>query len=151
MDEANWDIKEVKSLKRKQLIQFNIGMLLFIMLIALLADNGYDTFIIGILFALIWILVAINAYTLATGRTIGTKTSRRVQEFDKNHLGEKRWKRNKIIETVIFRVLGEGSAAGYLILLGFNPIPLQFPSFYFPLFGAWVGHNAGEIARISKL
>ncbi|MDG5471264.1 hypothetical protein P6709_05850 [Jeotgalibacillus sp. ET6] len=151
MDEAQWDIKEVKSLKRKQLIQYNIGMLLFIMLIALFAEHGYDTFIIGMLITVIWILGAINAYTLVTGKTIGTKSSKRVQEFDKNQLGEQRWKRNKMIETVIFSILGVGAAAGYILLIGFNPITLQFPSFYFPLFGSWVGYNAGEIARISKL
>jgi len=39
-------------------------------------------------------------YALKMESPIGTKTSRIVQEFDRNHLGEKRWRRRKMTEAV---------------------------------------------------
>ncbi|MDX1699225.1 MAG: hypothetical protein R3250_01345, partial [Melioribacteraceae bacterium] len=81
MDETQWDIKEVKHLKKKQVVQNNLVMLLLFVLLVFIADNGMHSIIIGIFFVLIWIILAITFYTLKTGRPIGTKTSRRVQEF----------------------------------------------------------------------
>jgi Ca2+/Na+ antiporter len=150
MDETQWDIQEVKHLKKKQLVQNNLVMLLLFVLIAYFAYSGKHSLINGIYFVLIWINVAITLYTLKKGRTIGTKTSKRVQEFDRNRLGEKRWKRNRITEAVIISVTGIGIAV-LLFVVDFNSVRLDVPNYVFPFIGAWIGFNIREIIRMNNL
>ena len=88
MDETQWDIQEVKHLKKKQLVQYNIVMLLLFVLFGYFSENGNTSLLFGVFCVLVWIVVAITLYTLMTGKPIGTKTSRRVQVFDRNRLGE---------------------------------------------------------------
>lgn len=147
MDETKWDIKEVKHLKKKQVIQNNLVMLLLFVLLVFFADNGMHSLIIGIFFLLIWIILAITLYTLKTGRPIGTKTSRLVQEFDRNRLGEKRWKQNRIAEAVIISVIGVGIAVLWFVK-DVNSFGLDFPSYAIPFIGSWIGYNLGEIIRM---
>ncbi|RKL66554.1 hypothetical protein CR203_14795 [Salipaludibacillus neizhouensis] len=145
MNEIAWDIREGKRLKKIQLVQSNLVTLLLFVLCAYFLKNGMEaSFLFGICCAVFWLYLASMVYTLNTGRTIGTKTSRRVQDFDKDHFGEKRWKRKKIIEvvfsnviTVVFTVL--------LVNLDFNFERLDFQVIAIPFIGAWIGHNIGEI------
>ena len=135
MDETQWDIQEVKHLKKKQVFQNNLVMLLLFVLLVFFADNGMHSLIIGIFFLLIWIILAITLYTLKTGRPIGTKTSRLVQEFDRNRLGEKRWKQNRIAEAVIISVIGVGIAVLWFVK-DVNSFGLDFPSYAIPFIGS---------------
>lgn len=150
MNETDWDIQEVKHLKKKQLVQNNLAMLLLFILFGYLAENGKPLLLFVVFCIIFWIVVAITLYTLITGRPIGTKTSRRVQAFDRNRLGEKRWKRRTIIETVVISVI-----AVFVTVLMFgidlNAINIDFPIGAFPFIGAWLGYNIGEIIRMSKL
>ncbi|GGM18359.1 hypothetical protein GCM10011351_00180 [Paraliobacillus quinghaiensis] len=86
MDETQWDIKEVKRLKKKQLVQYNLLMLLIFVLFGYLVENNKE-FVLNVFFAVFfWWITAIMLYTLNTGKPIGTKTSRRLQEFDRDRL-----------------------------------------------------------------
>ncbi|MGB2871229.1 hypothetical protein [Psychrobacillus psychrotolerans] len=87
MDETQWDIQEVKHLKKKQLFQNNLVMLLLFVLFGYLAENGKPSLLIGGFCVLLWIIVVITLYVLKTGSPIGTKTSRIVQEFDRRSFG----------------------------------------------------------------
>ncbi|ANU10822.1 hypothetical protein BBH88_11125 [Planococcus antarcticus DSM 14505] len=142
-----WDIQEIKHLKKKKLVQDNIYMLLLFVILVYFTDSGKHALTIGTFFVFIWIMVVLTLYTLKTGRSIGTKTSKRVQKFDRNRLGEKRWKRNKIIEVVIVSVVGVGIAV-LLFVTDFNSLTLDFPSYPFPFLGAWLGFNIGELVPL---
>ncbi|WP_186577149.1 hypothetical protein [Aquibacillus kalidii] len=150
MDETQWDIKEVKHLKKKQLVQYNLVMLLLFVLFGYFAENGKSTLLIGGFCVLIWIITGITLYTLMSGIPIGTKTSRMVQEFDRNRLGEKRWKRKEITEAVIISVISVFITV-LVFMKGFNSVRLDFPINAFPFIGAWVGYNIGEIIRMKNL
>ncbi|MFL0584314.1 accessory gene regulator B family protein [Solibacillus silvestris] len=150
MDETQWDIQEVKHLKKKQLVQINLVMLLLFVLFGYLAENGKPSLLIGGFCVLLWIIVVITLYVLMTGNPIGTKTSRIVQEFDRDRLGEKRWKRRNMIEAVIISVISV-----LITILVFtqdlNSVNLEFPISFFPFIGAWVGYNIGELIRMNNL
>ncbi|MBP1947539.1 hypothetical protein [Virgibacillus litoralis] len=81
---------------------------------------------------------------------LGTKTSRLVQEFDRNRLREKRWQRRKITEIVIIGVIGVLFTA-LMFVVDFDKVRLDFPINATPFIGAWVGFNLGEIIRMNNL
>ncbi len=81
-------------------------MLLLFVIVVYFTDSGKHVLIIVTFFVYISIMVALTLYTLKMERFIDTKTSKCVQKLDRNRLGEKRWKRNKIIEVVIVSVVG---------------------------------------------
>lgn len=150
MDETQWDIQKVKHLKKKQLVQYNLVMLLLFVLFGYLAENGKPSLLIGIFCVIMWIIVAITLYVLKTGSPIGTKTSRIVQEFDRNRLGEKHWKRRKMTEAVIISVISVLITI-LLFNLDLNSLRLDFPISVLPFIGAWIGYNIGEIIRMNNL
>ena len=150
MDETQWDIQEVKHLKKKQLVQYNLVMFLLFVLFGYFSENGNSSLLFGVFCVLLWIIVAITLYTLMTGKPIGTKTSRLVQEFDRNRLGEKRWKRRKMTEAVIISVISVFITI-LVFVKDFNSVRLDFPIAAFPFIGAWIGYNIGEIIRMNNL
>ena len=150
MDETQWDIQEVKHLKKKQLVQSNLVMLLLFVLFGYFVENGKTSLLIGGCCVLLWIIVAITLYVLKTGRPIGTKTNRIVQEFDRNRLGEKRWKQRKMTEAVIISVISVLITV-LVFVKNLNSVRLDFISGALPFIGAWIGHNIGEIIRMNKL
>lgn len=148
MEETQWDIKKIKRLKKKLLVQFNLIVLLLFVLIGYFAEDLKPSLLIGGFCVLMWIIVAITLSTL-TRKPIGTKTSRTVEEFEKNRLGHKRWKRRKIIETVTISVISV-----FITVLMFSTDfteRFDYPLDAFPFIGAWIGANIGEIVRISNL
>ncbi|AST91105.1 hypothetical protein BC6307_07340 [Sutcliffiella cohnii] len=150
MGVTQWDIQEVKHLKRKQLVQNNLVMMFLFVLIGYFSKHGKPSLLIGVFCVLLWIIVAITLYTIKTGRPIGTKTSKRVQEFDRNRSGEKRWKQKKMTEAVIISVISV-LITGLLFVKDFNSLRLDFPIGAFPFIGAWIGYNIGEIIRMNNL
>ena len=150
MEEDQWDIKEIKKLKKKQLLLGNLFMLLVFVLLVYFLESDTLFFVTWIVLACLLVSSAFSLYTLITGNLIGTKTSRRVQAFDRCHWGEKRWKRKKIIEVVLFIVLG-------IVLVFFlTTTDFSFPNQTvsappFAFIGAWVGYNIGEITRLTNL
>lgn len=150
MEEDQWDIKEIKKLKKKQLLLGNLFMLLVFVLLVYFLESDTLFFVTWIVLACLLVSSAFSLYTLITGNLIGTKTSRRVQAFDRSHWGEKRWKRKKIIEVVLFIVLG-------IVLVFFlTTTDFSFPNQTvsappFAFIGAWVGYNIGEITRLTNL
>ncbi|WP_117170331.1 hypothetical protein [Paraliobacillus sediminis] len=149
MVETAWDINEVKRLKKIQLVQGNLYMLLSFVLFVYLLMNGKAFVLIGLVCVLLWFFTTSIFYTLKTGKTIGTKTTRRVLEYDKYRLGKKRWKRRKIIEAVIISI----SSVGFTVTLfvpDFNYVRFDFIN-GLPFIGVWMGYNIGEIVRISDL
>ncbi len=150
MEETQWDLREVKRLKMKQLLQYNLGMLLLFVLLNYFVEFGQLYFFVGVFYMLVLILAAIISYNLKTGRFIGTKTSKRLQEFDKARLGEKRWKRRKILEAALVVALTVFITV-FIFTRDFNNSGINFSSTAFPFIGAWVGYNIGEFIRMNTL
>ncbi|MGI2329158.1 hypothetical protein [Planococcus sp. YIM B11945] len=150
MDETQWDIQEVKQLKKKQLVQSNFFMLLIFVLFVYFSKSGQPLFLIGLFYVIVLIYVAFTLYVLMTGRFVGTKTSKRVQQFDKERLGKKRWTRRKIIEAVFLIVLSI-SITVLIVNTDIDPADRNNSIGAFPFFGAWVGYNLGELFRMGKL
>ena len=151
MDETQWDIQEVKHLKKKQLVQSQSrNASCYSCYLVTFSENGKPSLLIGGVCVLLWIIVAITLYVLKTGRPIGTKTSRIVQEFDRNRLGEQRWKRRKMTEAVIISIISV-----FITVLVFvkdlNSVRLDLSIGAFPFIGAWIGYNIGEIIKMNKL
>lgn len=150
MDEIEWDIVEVKRLKRKQLMQVNFVMLLVIVLSFYYIHAGWSISVfMGLLCLMMWVVVVHILYTLTTGRMIGTKTSKLVQAFDRYHRGEKRWKRRKVTEAVIVSIVS-ALCTVLVFNIGFSSEPLEFLNLL-PLIGAWLGFNIGEVVRTNNL
>lgn len=149
MVETAWDIVEVKRLKKIQLAQGNLLMLLSFVLFVYLLLNEKAIVVFAIFCGLLWIFTATIFYTLKTGKTISTKTSRRVQEYDKYRLGKKRWKRRKIIEAVIISMCSVGFTVAFFVL-DFNNVRIELIN-CIPFIGCWMGYNIGETVRISDL
>lgn len=150
MAETHWDMQEIKHLKKKELLQFNLIMLLLFVLIGYLSEQAKPSLLYGVFCVLLWLIVASALYNLITGRHIGTDTSRRVQEFDRYRLGERIWKRNKMIEVVIVGII----SLIFTVLLSvnyFSDLRLDFPINTLPFVGVWIAHNIGEVIRMKKL
>lgn len=145
-----WDIQEVKRLKKKELIQSNLMMLLLFILLVYAISVGWSlSIILSLISVILWILAAHAIYNLATGKKIGTKTSRLVQAFDKERYGKKNWKRKKWLEASFIVII-----SSICIVLVFK-MDLSFESMSFikllPIVGAWLGINTGEVIRINNL
>lgn len=150
MDEIEWDIVEVKRLKRKQLIQVDLVMLLVIVLSFYYIHAGWSISVfMGLLCLLMWVVVGHILYTLTTGKMIGTKTSKLVQAFDRDHRGEKRWKRSKVTDAVIISIVS-ALCTVLVFTIGFGSEPLEFLNLW-PIIGAWMGFNIGEVIRTNNL
>lgn len=149
MVETAWDIDEVKRLKKIQLVHGNLLMLLSFVLFVYLLMSGKAIVLSALFCVYLWFYTTTIFYTLKTGQTIGTKTSGRVQEFDKYRLGKKRWKRRKIIEAVVVSISSVGFTVA-LFVLDFNYIRFEFIN-GLAFIGAWMAYNIGEIVRISDL
>ncbi|WP_422124623.1 hypothetical protein DHX103_07335 [Planococcus sp. X10-3] len=150
MDETHWDIQEVKRWKIKQLVQYNLGALLLFVLLTYFIEYVQLYFLIGFFYILVLMMSAMALYSFKTGRFIGTKTNRRIQEFEKAHLGKKRWKRRKVTEAVFITVLIIFFTA-FIVITESENSRLDFSSMAFPFIGAWLGYNIGEIVRMRNL
>lgn len=138
-------------LNKIQLVQLNLIMLVFLVLFAYLAKSGVSFSVLwGLCCALLWLTAAMMFYTLKTGKTIGTKAIRRVEEFYKDHWGEKRWKRKRMTGAVSLSILSIIFTA-FLFVIDFNSARLDSFSPFSSLVGSWIGINAVEIFRISNL
>lgn len=150
MEEEQWDIKEIKKLKKKQLLWGNLLMLVTFLLLSYLFDNGKISFVTWALIIFLLIMTALSLYTLITGTIIGTKTTRRIRAFDRKRWGEKKWKLRKISEIILFTALGVGLAV-LVFNTDFDSLNQNSPGSTLPFLGAWLGYNLGEITRIKKL
>ena len=147
---TQWNIQEVKHLRKKQLVQNNIVMLLLFVLFSYLAVIGNHSTLFGVFCLLLWIISAITFYSLKTSKPIGTKTSRYMQVFDRNRLGDKRWKRRKIIEFIIIIIICVLITI-LIIVLDISAVSFDLPMNAIPFIGAWVGYNIGEVIRMKSL
>lgn len=150
MPKTDWDIQKIKRLKWILFIQLNIVMiLLFIPLIYYVMAGVSASLFLRLFCLLLWIIVAHTFYTFRTGKLIGTKTIKLVFAFDRDCLGERRWKRNKMIEliiliffSIVFTIL--------VFMIDFNDRNLDTYSL-FPFIGSWVGTSIGQILKLNKL
>lgn len=150
MDEIHWDIQEVKRLKKKRLIQADLVILLLFILSIYYINVGWPISVfLGLSILILWTVVAHSLYTITTGKVIGGKTSRLLQEFDKQRSGKKHWKRKKTVEAVFITVI---SAICTALVFNMDPSSesVRFINLW-PCIGAWVGSNIGEIFRIANL
>ena len=150
MSELVWDIKEVKRLKKKSLVELNIAMLLIFLFAVFYINMGWSlSLFFGLACLAIWFFAGLSLYTLITGNTTGTKTNKQVQAFDRQRAGDKSWKRKRITEVILFSVLG------VVCTLLIFPIDLSDESLRYinviPFMGAWFGANLGSIIRIINL
>lgn len=150
MDDKVWDIQEVKRLKKKGLVEFNLGMLVIFLISAFYINMGWSVSVFfGMVCLVIWFFTAHSLYILITGKTTGAKTNKLVQAFDRDRSGDKRWKRLKIIEVILFGILGVVCTL-LIFPIDIDSKPLQFMDIW-ALMGAWFGSNLGTIIRISNL
>ncbi|PIC96822.1 hypothetical protein CSV69_04720 [Sporosarcina sp. P26b] len=150
MDESKWNIEEVKRLKKKQLVEFNIGMLVLFVLSLLYIKAAWPLSIFLVLICLLLWCFALHAlYILLTARTTGTKTNQLVQAFDRDHWGKKRWKRKKITEFILLSIVSIMFTI-FVFTLDTSSETLQFYNLL-PFIGAWIGSNIGNVVRISNL
>ncbi|WP_394173176.1 hypothetical protein [Guptibacillus hwajinpoensis] len=152
MGEGNWDLQEIKLLKKKLLIQNNLGMLSVFALLWFFVEVAAvsATIIFGVLCAILWLLVANMLFTLLTGKVIGTKAMQRVQTFEIERHGKKQWKIKSSIGLLIILALTIGSTV-LVVVSDIGSVPLDFPNDSFAFIGAWLGMNLGQIRRIRKL
>ncbi|WP_303969227.1 hypothetical protein [Sporosarcina ureae] len=150
MDESKWNIEEVKRLKKKQLIEFNIAMLVIFVLSLLYvkADAPLST-VFALICVLLWFFSVHALYILLSEKTTGTKTNKLVQAFDRDHWGKKRWKRKKITEAIILGIVSIMFTI-FVFTIDTGSETLQFYNLL-PFIGAWIGSNLGNIVRISNL
>ena len=150
MEASEQEIQEIKRLKKKQLIRGNFWMLVIFLLFVYFFESGNLFIITWIILAGLLLVLLLTLYTLLTGKLIGTKTSRRVQAFDRKYWGKKRWKRKKIVEAALYIILG--SVLAYLLFtVDFNFQNQPITRSLFPFIGAWIGYNIGEVTRMKKL
>ncbi|KMM39197.1 hypothetical protein [Guptibacillus hwajinpoensis] len=152
MEEGNWDLQEVKRLKKKLLIQNNLGMLLVFALLWFFVEVTAvsTTIILGVLCAILWLLVANMLFTLLTGKVIGTRAMQRVQTFEIERHGKKQWKIKASIGLLIILAITIGLTV-MVVVSDIGSVPLNFPNDSFAFIGAWLGMNLGQIHRIRKL
>lgn len=152
MGEGNWDLQEIKRLKKKLLIQNNLGMLLVFALLWFLVEVAAvsATIIFGVLCAILWLVVVNMLFTLLTGKVIGTKARQRVQTFEIQRHGKKQWKIKASIGLFLLLVLTIGSTV-LIVVTDIGSATLDFPNDSFAFIGAWLGMNLGQIRRIRKL
>ncbi|WP_211655331.1 hypothetical protein [Planococcus alpniumensis] len=149
-EEIQQEIKEIKKLKKKQLLWGNLFMLVIFLLLSYLLGNGKILFVTWAILISLLILAMLSLYSLITGAIVGTKNTRRIQAFDRKRWGEKKWKFLKITEIVLYA--GLGIVITILIFdADLDSSNWNLTSFTFPFFGAWLGYNLGEISRIKKL
>lgn len=150
MTEAGWDMQKVKHFKKKQLVQCNFVIVLLFMLSVYYAEKGGSVFAyFNFLCVLIWMISAYTLYVAATGKTIGTKTSKFIQNFDRDRLGERRWKKRRIIEAAVTGALAVICTV-LAVVMDYNADSLEIRHL-FPIIGSWLGYNIGEIVRIGSL
>ncbi|WP_254901807.1 hypothetical protein [Thalassobacillus devorans] len=151
MEITEWDIQEVKRLKKRRLVYHNLFMLLILVLSVFYVENGGSIPVLfGIYCVLIWIITVKMLYTLMTGKEIGSKASRRVHDFDRDYQGEKRWKRRNMAETIFVSALSVG-VTFFVLVVDLTTARVDFPLDAIPFIGAWIGSNVGEMVRIKKL
>jgi len=63
-------------------------------------------------------------------------------------LGDKRWKRRKITEAIVVTALSIMTTI--LVITGIDSAQMRIFDL-FPIAGAWLGYNLGEIVRIKNL
>lgn len=150
MQKTDWDIQKIKRLKWRQLVQYNIVMLLSFIPWIYYVQAGVSVYLFfHLLCLLMWIIVGYMLYILKTGKIIGTKTIKLVFAFDKGYLGERRWKRRKMIELIVLIIF---TIVITVLVLTIDFIDRHLEIYnLFPFIGAWLGGNIGEILRINKL
>lgn len=150
MGETNWDIQKVKRLKWKQLVQHNLAMLILFFLSMYYMKIGGSVSVFFLLLCLwIWMIVAHTLFTFITGKMIGTKTSKFVFAFDRDYLGEKCWKRRKMMEVITVSFLSIMITV-LVFTMNFNAEKLEIYNLI-PIIGGWLGFNIGETFRIKKI
>ncbi len=149
-EEIQQEIKEIKKLKKKQLLWGNLFMLVLFLFLIYFLEGGKILFLTWVLLISLPIMIVLSLRTLITGTIIGTKNMRRIWAFDRKRWGEKKWKLLKIIEIVLLTGLGVGLAA-LVFNTNFDSLNQTFVGSAFPFLGAWFGYNLGEISRIKKL
>jgi Ca2+/Na+ antiporter len=151
MAESNWDIQEVKDLKKKRL--FHIDIMVFFMLVLLafyIEAGGRGDVLLGLCCAFLWLWAASMFYSVKTGKAFGTTTNQLVQDFDREQKGEKQWKRKTIGEAVFLSIAALGFTI-LLVVLDFNSPSLSFTPIAFSIIANWVGFNIGELVRMNNL
>lgn len=145
-----WDIQEVKHLKKKQLVQLNLVMLLLFVLSVYYVHVGWPiSAFFGLSCLFLWVFSACTLYPLLTGKMIGTKESKLTQAFDRERWGEKRWKRRKVMEAVLV-IIVSAVCTVLVFTMDFGSDTLEFFNLG-PFVGAWLGSNIGGFIRINTL
>lgn len=151
MAEKEWDLKEIKRIKKKNLVKSNLVLVVIFASLNFLFESGVShTVIFGMLCLLLWLATVIIAYTYKTGKVIGTKDSQLDYDFEKWRLGEKRAKKRAVIGLVIFILFSIGATIAFF-MVDFEQRNMDPSSDLFMLFAALLGLNLAQVNRIRKL
>ncbi|WP_156896433.1 hypothetical protein [Halobacillus kuroshimensis] len=154
MKAEGWDVKHIRRLKKRLLLQQNIVMLFIVIFFSIYAINGWPVAHFLVLCAVV--LSGIGFFALLSlwkGEPQGTKMVRTIQAYEKDVKGTQRWRRKKWMES-IFIFLFVSAIIAFLIFLNHDAIQQSqqgFPGDVIPLLGAWIGMNIGSFVRIKDL
>ncbi|WP_347860814.1 hypothetical protein U0355_08870 [Salimicrobium sp. PL1-032A] len=147
MDKNGWDFDEIRGLKLRRLVHYNILYAIFFVLFFYVAERmTFASF--GALFtSLFWIYGLYLVIVLRTGKRFVPAMWKYINEFDKFHQGEKKWRRKQYVELgIIFGIAAIFTVC--LVTLDFSYADrMRFPQDSAGLFGAWIGLNIGELVR----
>ena len=149
-NDTHWDPKEVKHLLKKRLVQNNLMMLVVFGLLAYLKQIENYTALFGTLYICFLIVFVMSLYSFKTGKYIGTKTAKRLEEFEKERVGKKRWKRKRMTEAIFMFAIGVILTVT-IIVIDFNTLDWNSVNLVFPFIGACIGINWAEINKMNRL
>lgn len=150
MEEIQWNIKEIKRLKKLQLLQNNFLFLLVFLMIGYFFEIGMSSLVLVGVCVISWVVAASLIYTLITGKNLRSKRYRVLQKFDRHRFGDKRWRWRTIAEVVIV-IIASAIITAFVLNMDIHSLSLDLPFDAFPFIGVWLGHNIGEIYRLKKL
>lgn len=151
VDDMEWDPEEFKRLKKKKLVHYNIIFAILLVIFYYLAEQTTDFAFVTIVSVCLWFNCLISLYSFFSGRKLGTKTSRLVQEFEKSYQGEKKWRRKRVI-SVIFETVLPAAFTIFLIFMDFsNQNQLDGLVLTGSLIASLIVVNVSELFRIGLL
>ncbi|SDC23280.1 hypothetical protein SAMN05421734_105174 [Pelagirhabdus alkalitolerans] len=150
MDEEKCNTEEFKRLKKKNLFEYNLMMLGFVVLMGFLVYVDQGALLTMVFLVVMWTILIVSFYTLKTQNPIGTKTNRTVQRCERRRVGEKKWYRKKLIVFVILLIVVVPITI-MVFVRGIHTFNIDYTLGTFPFIGAWIGYNVGETTNIKSL
>ncbi|KHE72883.1 hypothetical protein [Halobacillus sp. BBL2006] len=143
--------EEVKKLRWKQWLIMNVGIAVLLIGMEFYFRQGLSPrMMLFIIVLLLLTLACIQFYQWKTGKAVGLKTTRSIQKYEREKLGEKQWNRQMkigfitlFVLSVLFMIFG--------FAFDFSSLINNYESSPFNFVGAAVGVIIGFLLRIRKI